>query len=60
MEEIKVYTLTEAVNILKVTRRTLYNYIKSGQLKAVKMGREWRVSHENLKALVESGTKKQK
>ena len=38
MEEIKVYTLTEAVDILKVTRRTLYNYIKSGQLKAVKMG----------------------
>ena len=60
MEEIKIYTLTEAVDILKVTRRTLYNYIKSGQLKAVKMGREWKITHENLKGFIESGTTKQK
>ena len=60
MEEIKIYTLTEAVDILKVTRRTLYNYIKSGQLKAVKMGRVWSITHENLKGFIESGTTKQK
>ena len=60
MEIIRLYTLTEVADILRVTRRTLYNYIKSGQLKAVKMGREWRITHENLKGFIESGTTKQK
>ncbi len=60
MEEIRVYTLTEVVDILKVTRRTLYNYIKNGQLKAVRVGREWRVSHKNLQEFVESGTRRHK
>ena len=27
MEEIKIYTLEEAAEILKVTRRSIYNYI---------------------------------
>lgn len=56
-EEIKLYTLLEAQDILKVTRRTLYNYIKSGKLSAVKIGREWRITHESLKAFIEKGTK---
>lgn len=42
MKEIKVYTLDEVQAILKVTQRTLYNYIKQGKLKAVKIGKGWR------------------
>ncbi|HRR98121.1 MAG TPA: helix-turn-helix domain-containing protein [Candidatus Syntrophosphaera sp.] len=60
MEIIRLYTLTEVADILRVTRRTLYNYIKSGKLKAVKMGREWRITYENLKDFIESGTNSQK
>lgn len=56
MEDIRVYTLKEVETILKVTQRTLYNYIKGGQLKAVKMGREWRVTEEALKAFLATGT----
>jgi excisionase family DNA binding protein len=56
MEEIKVYSLKEVEQILKVSQRTLYNYIKSGKLKAVKMGKYWRVSHEALKDFTEHGT----
>lgn len=56
MEEIKVYTLEEVVTILQVTKRTVYNYIKSGKLKAVKMGKYWRVSHEDLQDFVKKGT----
>ena len=56
MEDIKVYTLKEVEDILKVTQRTLYNYIKSGQLKAVKLGREWRVTDEELKNFLKTGT----
>ena len=58
MAEIKTYTLEEVVEILKVTRRTIYNYIKNGDLKAVKMGKYWRVSETNLQDFIEHGTKK--
>ena len=46
MADIKVYTLDEVAEILKVTKRTLYNYVKAGKLPAVKMGKYWRVSGE--------------
>jgi len=48
MEEKKVYTIEEIVDILQVTRRTVYNYIKSGRLKAVKIGKYWRVTAKAL------------
>lgn len=38
MADIKVYTTDEALEVLKVTRRTLYRYIKAGQIKAIRMG----------------------
>ena len=54
-ETMKVYTLEELVDLLKVTRRTLYNYIKSGRLKAVKMGKYWRVTQKQLDAFFSEG-----
>lgn len=57
MTEIKLYTLKEVEEILKVTQRTLYRYIKEGNLQAVKVGREWRVTHEALQAFISKGTK---
>ena len=56
MAEIKVYTLDEVADILKVTRRTLYTYVNAGKLKAVKVGKYWRVSEEALKELLSTGT----
>lgn len=56
MAEIKVYTLDEVADILKVTKRTLYNYVKAGTLHAVKMGKYWRVSEESLQAFISTGT----
>ena len=56
MAELKVYTLDEVCDILKVTKRTIYSYIKADKLHAVKMGNYWRVSEENLKAFIETGT----
>lgn len=48
MEEIRVYTPDEIAALLKVTRRTLYTYIKTGKLPAVKIGKEWRITKEAL------------
>ena len=56
MADIKVYTLKEVADIIKVTRRTLYNYIKDNKLKAVKIGKHWRVSEQSLQEFLTVGT----
>ena len=48
MTEKKVYTIDELTEILHVTRRTIYNYIKEGKLKAVKVGKYWRITDKAL------------
>ena len=53
---IRVYTLDEVAEVLKITRRTLYTYVKEGKLKAVKIGREWRVSEDALQDFLNKGT----
>ena len=52
MEEIKAYSIEEVSQILKVTRRTLYTYLKDGRLRATKIGKEWRVRHQDLEAFL--------
>lgn len=54
--DIKVYTLSEVAEIIGLTTRTLYNYIKAGQLKAVKVGKFWRVTDKALQDFLETGT----
>ena len=55
-KDLEVYTLKEIEDLLHVTRRTLYNWIKSGQLKAFRIGKEWRVTREALEKFMETGT----
>lgn len=50
-----IYSLDEVQSILQVTRRTLYTYIKSGKLKAVKIGKYWRVPSDALQQLISTG-----
>ena len=57
MAEIEVYSLDEVQKILQVTRRSIYSYIKDGKLKAVKIGKYWRVTRENLEEFLRVGTK---
>ena len=60
MREInKVYTLEEISDLLHVTRRTLYTYIKEGKLKAVKIGKYWRVRDDQIEAFLSTDTGKQ-
>lgn len=53
-KDIDVYTLEELTNILQVTRRSLYNWIKDGKLKAFRVGRQWRVTKQSLKEFIEA------
>lgn len=56
MSEMKIYTVDELVAILKVSNRTIHSYIKRGLLKAIKVGHNWRVKHEDLEAFLNGGT----
>ena len=53
--DIKVYSPEQVAEILQVTTRTINNYIKAKTLKAVKIGKFWRVSDENLKEFIKTG-----
>ena len=57
--ELITYTLDEVADILKLTKRTLYTYIKKGQLRAVKFGKYWRVSPEELESFLTRGVPRQ-
>ena len=48
----RLYTTAEVAKILQVTQRTIYEYIYSGKLKAVKIGQYWRITEENLNAFI--------
>lgn len=52
----KIYSIEELVEMLQVTRRTIYNYIRSGSLKAVKMGKYWRVTEKQLEEFLSTGS----
>lgn len=55
-DTLKIYTQEEVQTLLKVTQRTIYNYIKEGKLKAVKIGKYWRVKHTDLQDFIDRGT----
>lgn len=44
MAENRLYTLAEVEELTTVTRRTLYTWIDTGYLQAVKLGGRWKVS----------------
>ena len=46
--------MREVSEILKVTERTLYNYIKEGRLKVQKIGGKWIITEENLRKFIKA------
>ena len=50
MEE-KVYTTTEAAKELGFTRQTVLNWIKSGEIKAFKIMRAYRINESEIKRI---------
>ena len=57
---LKIYTLREISDVLYVTVLTLRGYINSGKLKAVKIGRSFSVTEEDLRAFLLKGTEPKK
>ena len=49
----KLYRPEEIADMLKITRRTVYSYIRAGKLHAVKIGQYWYISQQNLEAFLQ-------
>lgn len=47
-------TIHEVAELLKVKESTVRTWINDGSLRAVKLGRDWRVAHRDLEAFVNS------
>jgi excisionase family DNA binding protein len=43
----------EASEVLRVDRRTIYEWLRSGKLKAVRFGRTWRIKRSSVTKPVE-------
>lgn len=50
---ITVYTVDDIAELLHVSQRTVYNYLRSGKLKSKKIGKCWKVTEEALRAFLE-------
>ena len=48
----KLYNLADLEPVLGVSRKTLLNYIGSGQLQAFKLGNKWKVTETAVKAFL--------
>ena len=51
--EIKIYTVQEVADLLHLTTRTIYKYIKEGKITASKVGRKYFVKQEELERLLQ-------
>ena len=54
-EKGKTYTMQEVADILGYNRQTIYNNIHRGNIRAVKFGKEYRITEEQLQDLMKNG-----
>ncbi|HKU51941.1 MAG TPA: helix-turn-helix domain-containing protein [Nitrospira sp.] len=50
-------TATETCRYLKITQRTLYRYLRSRQIPAFKLGKEWRFVRSDLEQWIRDRTR---
>lgn len=55
MTEDKVYTLQEVADRLRVSRQTIYNHIRKGNIQAPKFGKEYRITEAQLQDILRNG-----
>ncbi|HUB94079.1 MAG TPA: helix-turn-helix domain-containing protein [Verrucomicrobiae bacterium] len=56
MADDKYYTVQEVSSLLQVHWQSVLNYIKSGKLEAVKLGRGYRIGKKSLDSFIASHT----
>ena len=53
---LKTHTISEVAVMLSVSSESIRRYIKSNKLKASRVGRQWRISDEDLKEYFEKNS----
>lgn len=53
----QLLTVTQAAEVLQVSRQTIIRRIKSGDIQAAKVGKLWRISRESLQEYLEKAKK---
>ena len=48
IENLKMYTIEETAEILGVSKRTMMTYLKQKRIRAVKIGRRWKFTEQNI------------
>jgi excisionase family DNA binding protein len=49
----KLYTLDEVADMCRVNKHTVYKWVRCKSLKALKMGRHWRVKESDLQSYID-------
>ena len=55
MNDNKLLTPTDVANHLQVNERTVTRWLRKGLLRGYKVGKEWRVSADDLGTFLENG-----
>jgi len=50
----RLLTVAEVASVMRVSRMTVYRLIRRGQLKAIRVGRNYRVREDDLNSYLES------
>lgn len=56
--ENQLLTLEEAAERLKISKFTVRRFIEIGKLEGVRVGRQWRVTEEEIKRYIAANTQK--
>lgn len=51
----EIYTVKEVAKILGIGTRSVYNYIRAGDMQAVVVGRQYRISQAHLEDFMKHG-----
>lgn len=51
--EVQLYTIAQVADLLGLSTRTIYRWIKAGRLPIVRLGRRVRIRHGDVVALIE-------
>lgn len=55
-----MFTPEEVAIKLKVSRRTVYEWLRKGRLHGLRAGQGWRIRPEDLEAFLQTGTRQKK
>lgn len=53
VNEQKIYNVEEAANLLRLSYRTIIRLIKKGNIRAAKLGRQYRISQDEIQRLLQ-------